>query len=248
MLKFWPTTITFFLGLIAFFYFHSSLDLTYWLLMVWIVLFLVIQFCGAYFIGLNFHLPSINSLDTNSKTVMLTFDDGPHNLNTARVLQVLRKHEVRAVFFVIGKNIQGNEWLLEQMLNEGHEIGNHSFSHDTWIDLWSAKKVGGDIMECQTLIEMIQPETKLFRPPYGVTNPNIAKVVRRFGLQSVGWNIRSYDTSIKDFGKIQQRILSKLKPGAIILLHDRLDFMPELLDELIPEIKSKGYSFTSSAF
>ena len=83
----------------------------------------------------------------------------------------------------------------------------------------------------------------MFRPPYGVTNPNIAKAVKKLGLQSIGWNVRSYDTSIKDVEKIKQRVLSQLKPGAIILLHDRLDFMPELLEVLIPAIKEKGYSF-----
>lgn len=245
MLKFWSTTITFFLGLMAFFYFHSTFELSYWFLTIWIVLFLIIQFCGAYFIGMNFHLTSINSLDVNTKTVMLTFDDGPHNINTPRVLEVLKSHEVKAVFFIIGKNIQGNENVVKQIVSEGHQIGNHSFSHHNWIDVWSTQKVKEDFMECQKLIEQFQPNTKLFRPPYGVTNPNIAKVVKRFGLQSVGWNIRSYDTSIKDVPKIKERILSQLKPGAIILLHDRLDFMPELLDKLIPEIKDKGYQFTN---
>ncbi len=246
MLKFWPTTIVFILGLIAFFYFHSTFELSYWLFAVWIVLFLTIQFCGAYFIGLNFHLNSINSLDTSSKTVMLTFDDGPHERNTSRVLKVLKQHDVKAMFFVIGKNIEGNERLLEQIFEDGHEIGNHSFSHATWIDLWSTKKVREDFLECQKLIELAQPETRFFRPPYGVTNPNITRAIKRLGLRSIGWNIRSYDTSTNDVQKIKQRILSQLKPGAIILLHDRLDFMPELLEELIPEIKKRGYQFVNS--
>ncbi len=245
MLKFWPTTITFFLGLTAFFCFQADLNLSYWYPVIWIVLFSVIQFCGAYFIGLNFHLNSMNQLSANSKTVMFTFDDGPHNPNTARVLEVLKKHEVKALFFVIGKNIKGNESILKQIVNEGHHIGNHSFSHDYWIDVWPTKKVKEDLEACQTLIETYQPYTKLFRPPYGVTNPNIASVVKTLHLQSIGWNIRSYDTSIKDVQKIKQRVLSQLKPGAIILLHDRLEFMPELLEELIPAIKEQGYGFTN---
>jgi peptidoglycan-N-acetylglucosamine deacetylase len=98
---------------------------------------------------------------------------------------------------------------------------------------------------CQNLIEQFQPGAKLVRPPYGVTNPNIAGAIKNLGLQSIGWSIRSYDTSIKDVEKIKQRILSRLKPGAIILLHDRLDYMPELLEELIPEIKKRGYGFTN---
>lgn len=244
-IKFRPVTITFLLGVIVFCYFQPSLQLSYWYLIIWIHLFLIIQFCGAYFIGLNFHITSINSLKTNSKRIVLTFDDGPNNPNTTRVLEVLKKYNVKAVFFIIGKNISGNESIVKQIVYEGHQIGNHSFSHHNWIDIWSTKKVIEDFANCEKLIHEFQPNSKLFRPPYGVTNPNIARAVKKLNLQSVGWNIRSYDTSIKDLEKIKQRILLKLKPGAIILLHDRLDFMPELLETLIPAIKEKGYVFTN---
>ncbi|MES2566073.1 MAG: polysaccharide deacetylase family protein [Bacteroidota bacterium] len=230
------------MGLIAFFFLRQPFQLSIWFLIIWIKLFLVVQFCGAYFIGLNFHLSSVNSLTTSENKVMLTFDDGPHNPNTSRVLGVLKKHKVNAVFFLIGKNIIGNEAVVEQITHEGHQIGNHSFSHDHWIDVWSIKKVTDDFTRCDTLIKQHQP-SKLFRPPYGVTNPNIAKAVKVLKLQSIGWNVRSYDTSTKNIEKIKQRILSQLKPGAIILLHDRLDFMPELLDDLIQAIKEKGYVF-----
>lgn len=178
--------------------------------------------------------------------VMLTFDDGPHNPNTSRVLEVLKEHDVKAVFFVIGKNIQGNENILKQIVSDGHQLGNHSFSHHNWIDVWPTQKVKKDFMECQQLIEQFQPSSKLFRPPYGVTNPNISRAIKQLGLRSIGWNIRSYDTSIKDISKIKERILSQLEPGAIILLHDRLDFMPELLEELIPEVKAKDYRFINA--
>lgn len=241
-IKFWPVTIIFLIGLLAFFIFQSSLHLSFWYLVIWIKLFAIIQFCGAYFIGLNFHLTSINSLNTTEKKVLLTFDDGPQS-NTVKVLEVLKKHNVKAVFFIIGKNIQGNEAILKQIVADGHQIGNHSFSHHNFIDVWSTKKVTEDFIECQKLIERYQPQSKLFRPPYGVTNPNISKAVKTLGLQSIGWNVRSYDTSIKDIEKIKQRVISQLKPGAIILLHDRLDFMPDLLESLIPAIKEKGYGF-----
>jgi peptidoglycan/xylan/chitin deacetylase (PgdA/CDA1 family) len=244
MLKFWPTTIVFVLGLIAFFIFQSSLHLSIWYLIIWVKLFVIVQFCGAYFIGLNFHLKSINSLNTIEKKVLLTFDDGPHT-NTIKVLEVLKKHDVKATFFIIGKNIAGNETILKQIVEDGHQIGNHSFSHHNFIDLWSTKKVTEDFASCQKLIEEYQANTTLFRPPYGVTNPNIARAIKTLNLQSTGWNVRSYDTSIKDVEKIKQRVVSQLKPGAIILLHDRLDFMPELLETLIPAIKEKGYGFTN---
>lgn len=243
LIKFLPVTILFVIGAVLFFLFKAQFQLSYWYLIIWIKLFFIIQFCGAYFIGLNFHLDSVNRLNTGDKKVLLSFDDGPHNPNTVRVLEVLKKHNVKALFFLIGRNIPGNEAIVRQIVDEGHRIGNHSFSHHYWIDVWPTQKVTNDFAECQQLIHQFQPASKLFRPPYGVTNPNIAKAVKSLQLQSIGWNVRSYDTSIKEVEKIKERVLSQLKPGAIILLHDRLDFMPELLEKLIPAVKEKGYQF-----
>lgn len=243
--NFLNTTIVFLVGLIFFYAFKSQFQLSILYVCIWIFLFIVIQSLGAYFIRLNFHLMSINSLITKDKKVCLTFDDGPHNPNTLRVLEVLKKHKVTALFCVIGKNVSGNESILQQIKDEGHELANHSFSHAFWFDTWSKKKVINDLGRCQDLIKNYQLTPGLFRPPYGVTNPNIAWAVKKLNLKSIGWTIRSYDTSIKDIEKINQRIVSQLKPGAIILLHDRLDFMPQLLEDLIPAIKEKGYSLAS---
>lgn len=242
-INFRSTTTLFLLGLMAFFWFRHSIDLSYWYLVIWLHLFILVQVAGAYFIGMNFHVDSVNFLDIQDKKVILSFDDGPHVPNTVGVLDVLKKHQVKAVFFIIGKNIAGNEAIMQRLVNEGHQLGNHSFSHDPWIDLWPAKKITADLEACQKLIEIYQPHQKTMRPPYGVTNPNMAKAIKNMGLTSIGWSIRSYDTSIKDIAKIKQRILSRLKPGAIILLHDRLDYMPELLEELIPAIRERGYGF-----
>lgn len=243
MLKFWASNIVFVLGLILFFVLKQEADLSYWWLMIWIHLFLLIQFLGSYFIGLNFHLMSINRMSNQEKVVALTFDDGPHAEYTPLVLDVLKKHQVKATFFVIGKQIRGNENVMARLKQEEHIVGNHSFSHDAWFDVWSVKRVVEDIHQCQKKLEEQGIYTRYFRPPYGVTNPNIKSALKNTGLISIGWNIRSYDTSIKDINKIKTRILNRLKPGSIILLHDRLDFMPELLDQLIAEIHQKGYKF-----
>ncbi len=177
IITFRNTTILFLLGLITFFWFRYTEDLSYWYLVIWIHVFILIQFCGAYFIGMNFHVDSLNALDTTEKKVLLTFDDGPHHPNTTRVLEVLKKHGVKAVFFVIGKNIEGAEKIMQQLIAEGHTIGNHSFSHDAKIDLWPAKKIAADLAACQDIIETYQPGNRLFRPPYGVTNPAMAKAI-----------------------------------------------------------------------
>ncbi len=244
-INFLNTTIICVLGVIAFFIFKDNYQLSYWYLSGLLFLFLIIQSYGAYFIQFNFHLISINSINTTEKKVVLTFDDGPHNPNTTKVLEILKKHDVKALFCVIGKNIEGNESVLQQIINEGHQLANHSYSHAFWFDIWSTKKVTDDLTHCQQSINAYQSSPQLFRPPYGVTNPNIAKAVKKLNLQSIGWNIRSYDTSTKDIEKIKQRIVSQLKPGSIILLHDRLEYIPQLLEILIPAIKEKGYCFSN---
>lgn len=244
-ITFRSTTVLFLLGLIAFFWLHQTVGLSYWVLVAWVHVYVLVQVCGAYFIGMNFHIESTNALPGNSRRVLLTFDDGPHSPTTARVLDVLKQHGVKAVFFVIGKQVKGREELLGRIVDEGHWLGNHSFSHDAWIDLWPAKKIAADLQACQQAVEAFQPGQHIMRPPYGVTNPNMAKAIRSLGLRSIGWNIRSYDTSIKDPAKIEERILRRLKPGAIILLHDRLDYMPDLLNRLIPAIRAQGYELLS---
>ncbi len=243
--KFWPVTIFFSLGAAILIYLGWLGSINYWVLIFWLLIFLIIQFFGSYFIGLDFHLNSLNNLKGNARTVILTFDDGPHPKNTPRVLDVLRQYNVKALFFIIGKNIRGNEDLVKQIISEGHRIGNHSFSHHGFIDLWPVKKVTNDFAKCQMLIDGFQSTQKIARPPYGVTTPNLAKAFKKLGLISIGWSIRSYDTNITNIQKIQKRIMSKLKPGAIILLHDRLAYMPELLNSIIPEIEKQGYTIAN---
>ena len=103
MLKFLPTTLIFFIGVSAFFVFKDTYQLSYWYLSGLLFVFLLIQSIGAYFIQFNFHLTSINSLATTEKKVLLTFDDGPHNPNTTKVLAVLKKYDVKAFFFYYWK-------------------------------------------------------------------------------------------------------------------------------------------------
>lgn len=218
----------------------------YWMQMALLFLYLSIEFAGAYFVGLNFHLPSLNHLNKNENRIALTFDDGPCEPQTAKVLDTLLKHQVKATFFVIGKNISGNETLLRRMVAEGHSIGSHSYSHHFWIDMWGRKKLQEDITQSLERIKNCTgQEVKLFRPPYGVTTPNFAHVLKELNLRSVGWNVRSYDTSSTDISKIMARVLQQTKNGSIILLHDRLDYAPELLDKLIPALKEMKFEFVT---
>lgn len=132
---------------------------------------------------------------TDRKVVYLTFDDGPHPPETERVLDVLRERGARATFFLIGSKVSGNEAVLLRMLEEGHALGLHTYSHAGTFPLLSFDKMLADVNEGKRAVESVAgKKISLFRPPFGVTNPTIAKVVRTLGLRTVGWDVRSFDT------------------------------------------------------
>lgn len=209
---------------------------------------------------------------TDRKVVYLTFDDGPHPPETERVLDVLREHGARATFFLIGFKVSGNEAVLRRMLEEGHALGLHTYSHAGTFPLLSFDKMLADVNEGKRAVESVAgKKISLFRPPFGVTNPTIAKVIRTLGLQTVGWDVRSFDTlfckssehsckqsgysckqsehSCKQSGHdwyvpVVERIMKQVRPGSVILLHDRLDGASELLALLLDSLAVSGYDFT----
>lgn len=195
---------------------------------------------------------------TDRKVVYLTFDDGPHPPETERVLDVLRERGASATFFLIGSKVSGNEAVLRRMLEEGHALGLHTFSHAGTFPLLSFDKMLADVNEGKRAVESVAGrKISLFRPPFGVTNPTIAKVIRTLGLQTVGWYVRSFDTmfckqsghSCKSSGHdwyvpVVERIMKQVRPGSVILLHDRLDGASELLSLLLDSLAASGYDFT----
>lgn len=195
---------------------------------------------------------------TDRKVVYLTFDDGPHPPETERVLDVLRERGARATFFLIGSKVSGNEAVLRRMLEEGHTLGLHTYSHAGTFPLQSFDKMLADVNEGKRAVESVAgKKISLFRPPFGVTNPTISKVIRTLGLQTVGWDVRSFDTmfckssehSCKQSGydwyvPVVERIMKQVHPGSVILLHDRLDGASELLSLLLDSLAASGYDFT----
>lgn len=195
---------------------------------------------------------------TDRNVVYLTFDDGPHPPETERVLDVLRERGARATFFLIGSKVSGNEAVLRRMLEEGHALGLHTYSHAGTFPLLSFDKMLADVNEGKRAVESVAgKKISLFRPPFGVTNPTIAKVVRTLRLQTVGWDVRSFDTmfykssehSCKQSGHdwylpVVERIMKQVRPGSVILLHDRLDGASELLALLLDSLAASGYDFT----
>jgi peptidoglycan-N-acetylglucosamine deacetylase len=207
------------------------------------IIYVSLIFCGCYFIQWNFFFKSYNAAETTEKCVAITFDDGPAGEQTAVALDILKKNGAEAAFFCIGKNMEGSDLLLSRMINEGHIIGNHSYSHHVLFDLFSARKMLGDLKTASEICRKITGlSPRFFRPPYGVTNPNLKKAVVKGAFVSIGWSIRSFDTVIRQEDRLLNKILRAIKPGAIILLHDRCDITLAVLPSLLKSIRDRGYS------
>jgi len=202
----------------------------------------LILFYGCYYVGSNFFIPIVCSAKTDKKVVAISFDDGPHATNTPRVLQVLKDNNAKATFFCIGNHIAGNQQLLKQIYDEGHLIGNHTFSHHFWFDMFSAEKMQADMqMMDEETQKVIGKKPKLFRPPYGVTNPNLKKAIINGNYIPVGWSVRSFDTVIKDEQKLLKKVIKKIEPGAVFLFHDTIDATLAILPAFLKDVRSKGY-------
>lgn len=226
-------------------------------LLPWYLLWLLLAFVmfklvdGAIHIQRNFFLGSINSLSdigipASEKKITLSFDDGIHPTHTEKVLNILSTAEVKAMFFLIGKHIPTQELLVQRMHNEGHVIGNHSYSHHFWFDLKSAGNMADEIQQTnQQIKDCTGYMPKYFRPPYGVTNPMLSKAVRITGMQSVGWTIRSKDTVASSSEALLAKLKAETKPNAILLLHDRCDITVSILTDYIEYAKAQGYTFVT---
>jgi peptidoglycan/xylan/chitin deacetylase (PgdA/CDA1 family) len=189
------------------------------------------------------YLKAACRLKTGEKIIALTFDDGPDSIITPKILDVLSDYDVPAVFFCTGHKTEGQERLLRRIVNEGHGLGNHSYTHSASFPLWSLAKMKKDIQRCEDCIDYITCRRSFFRPPFGVTNPTVARAVAQLGYQTIGWNVRSFDTVKKNYRNVVKRIIKKLQPGSIILLHDTTPAMPELLKDVIHQARQKGYRF-----
>lgn len=193
------------------------------------------------------YISSFCKADIKEKIVAITFDDGPSSDNTLKVLDVLRKYNVKATFFLVGENIEKYKDVARKIVAEGHMVANHSWSHANTFPLFSSDVIAGELAKTDVLLsEISNKENKLFRPPFGVTNPLIAKAVSQSGLLSVGWSVRSFDTMLRIPRKmICKRVVRKTKPGAIILLHDRVSDSDLLLEGIVSNLLSLGFSFVT---
>ena len=155
------------------------------------------------------------------RCVALTFDDGPDARSTPALLDLLREANVPAAFFCVGRRVAEHPELAARIVREGHLLGNHSYSHSHATNFFTVEQLHAELTRTQAAIQTatgVAPE--FFRPPMGLTNPRVFQVARSLGLQVIGWSARGFDTQQTDPARIVARIVRKLRPGAIILLHD----------------------------
>lgn len=243
MLKFTLTNIVFSNVIIASVLLQLN-GFEYWLglLSVAFVLYFVVVFFGVIKVKWQFFMPIVCQLPNSDNTIFLSFDDGPHE-KTAAILDLLEEHKATGNFFCTGSQIAEKPLLAKRLVDEGHFIGNHTFSHSLNFPIKSGKSITNELQNTNTIIEKFTGNPCMFfRPPYGVTNPTIAKVVKKLNLTTIGWSIRSFDTQDTKGTKALNKIKKNLKPGDIVLLHDYSPQILFILEELLYFLKKNNFN------
>jgi len=180
-------------------------------------------------------------IDKDIKLVAFTFDDGP-NYNTSAVIDILNKYNVTATFFVMGKNISGNEKIIKKMNDYNMEIGNHTFNH-LLLTKYNDDKIKEEINKTNELIfNIIGKYPRLLRTSYGAVNKKIKENVN---MPIIIWNIDTLDWKYKNSNRIAKRMLDNVKDGDIILMHDIYKSTLNSLDIVIPELLDRGFQIVS---
>ena len=176
------------------------------------------------------------------KRIAITFDDGPHRLYTPKLLDGLKERGIHATFFLVGENIGNNEALVKRMAEEGHLIGNHTFSH---VQLTKMKKEDAcrEVQQTNERICAVTGAPVLYiRPPYGSWNDELqAEIPMTVTL----WNLDSEDWKSQNTGKIVELVESEAEEGSIILLHDIFDTSVEAALRIVDDLTAQGYSFVT---
>ncbi len=198
---------------------------------------------GASQISSQFFLPALCKGDPDSKTVALSFDDGPAGQRSEEILKILEKYGCKASFFLTGQKAEARPDILKEMLKQGHLIGNHSYSHSNFFPLFRHGRIRQELEHTNRILkEAGAGQVRFFRPPFGVTNPNVARGLRSTGMEAAGWSIRSFDTRNEPAVKVAGRILKRMKGGDVILLHETSKNIIEILELLLPAISEAGLS------
>jgi peptidoglycan/xylan/chitin deacetylase (PgdA/CDA1 family) len=194
---------------------------------------------------------TFTSLARGTKQLALTYDDGPNDPHTLRLLEVLAKHNVRATFFLIGRYVQQRPEIVREVVKAGHVIGNHTFTHPL-LTFKSSAEARKELTDCRSAIQdAVGKHSNLFRPPFGGRRPAVLRIARELGLEPIMWNVTGYDWNAPPAVVIEKKVSRQIRGGDVILLHDgghkqmAADRSQTVLatDHLITRYKSEDYDF-----
>ena len=221
------------------------------LLNIFLVLSIIYPFSIAAINLNNNHSIVVNQGSRREKVIALTFDDGPHPRYTNEILDLLKEYDVKATFFVLGKLAEAYPDIIKRQSEEGHEIGNHTYSHIN-TEKVTKEELIWEYEKTQNIIaKLTNNRPKLFRPPYGSFNNNTIDIIESNDSVIVLWSAQqdSKDWSNPEIDKIVSTTLSNIKNGDIILFHDYVYFNKsntvEALKKILPELKNRGYRFVT---
>ena len=185
--------------------------------------------------------------DTQEKVLYLTFDCGYENGNTPAILDALKKHNVKAAFFVVGNYLETSPDLVKRMIEEGHIVGNHSYHHPDMSNM-GKEEFTKELGELETLYQQIAgtPMKKYYRPPQGKYSKSSLQLAKDLGYQTVFWRLAYVDwnqDSQPTHEEAFDKLLKRVHPGAVVLLHNTSKTNGEILDELLTKWEEMGYTF-----
>jgi len=242
MLRYQKIIIVFILLMISILIVDFYIRVSIWLYAGIILVMVGLLTYGSINIRSGFYCKVLCSADMEKKIIALTFDDGPDNVITPGVLDILKKHNVKAAFFCVGYKAERNSDLISKMDLEGHVIGNHSYSHHFFFDLFCSGKMIEELQKTENILEKtLNKKIMMFRPLYGVTNPPLARALRKMNYNIIGWSLRSKDTVIRKENLLFERLTKKMKAGDIVLFHDTQKHVVSVLDKFIKFAKENNY-------
>lgn len=192
-----------------------------WLSVSLLLLYIVLCVLGCFFPQMNFLGPVVSRGRSGKKCVAVTFDDGPSEFTTKKILDLLDRYSACATFFVSGFNALQYPGLIDEIIRRGHSIGNHSMSHDPFVMLKSYQVLYQEVYEAQSVLRKMGINALAFRPPAGIINPRLPSILQQLGLFCVTFSCRGLDAGNLRVKNLAVRILQKVKGDDIILLHDK---------------------------
>ena len=195
--------------------------------------------------------PVFTRFETSAREVWITIDDGPSLAHTRRILDLLEQFDARATFFVVGANAEKHPHLITEILTRGHSLANHTNTHPSRT-FWcaSARRIRREIDGCaEHLRSTPERPAQFFRAPAGMKNFFVHPALTRRGLELIGWTVRGLDTVKQDPARVAERIEKRVRPGAIILLHEghhverHPAFQPLCLELTLQRLSARGYKF-----